>query len=155
MSSKLFTHYLRKVFIVNKCLFAGNLTRDPELRNAGGEKQVCSFGVALNDSYTNKAGEKVNAVEFIECEAWNSGGMVIAEHMKKGSGIIITDAKYKLDTWEKDGQKHSRAKFNVLRFEFPPGGKRQTEDAAAPAKPAKKGKQEAATDNKKEEEIPF
>ena len=36
---------------LNKVFMMGNLTRDPELRQAGGQ-QICGFGIALNRTYT-------------------------------------------------------------------------------------------------------
>jgi single-strand DNA-binding protein len=42
---------------VNKVILVGNLTRDPELKQAAGKHTVCSFGLATNRSWPIKPGE--------------------------------------------------------------------------------------------------
>lgn len=37
----------------------GRLTRNAEVRTLSNEKQVVNFSVAVNDSYRNKQGERV------------------------------------------------------------------------------------------------
>lgn len=103
--------------MLNKCIFQGRLTRDPELRDAG-QSKVCQFDIALNRTY-KKNDQVVNEPSFIACEAWATGAELIAKHFKKGDPIIV-EASVKTDTWEDKatGQKRSKLKFRVNEFHF-------------------------------------
>lgn len=103
----------------NKCIFVGNLTRDPETR-AAGSTTVCNIGIAMNRSWTNKdTGERQEEATFLDCEAWGKQGDVIAQHFHKGKQILL-EGSLKEDRWEdKDtGKNRSKHVLRVERFEF-------------------------------------
>lgn len=130
---------------INKVIIAGHLTRKPEVRPIGNDKSVTSFGIAINERYTAKDGEKRENVTFIDVEAWNKTGELVAQYLDKGSACFI-EGKLKLDSWEdKDGQKRTKLKVVAESVQFLSGGKRSdgapadeplpSENAAPPAKP--------------------
>lgn len=127
---------------MNRCHFIGNLTRDPETRTVGADgTTVCSFGIGVNGRpYKDKAGNSTRDVMFIDCEAWASGGDLIAQYFKKGDPIVISNAELRLDTWEDktSGERRQKHKLRVLDFEFLPGGKKNSEQGAAKADDADK-----------------
>ena len=51
---------------------SGNIGADPEIRDVNGTK-VANFSVAVNESYNNKSGEKVEKTHWYRCEAWDGG----------------------------------------------------------------------------------
>ena len=55
---------------LNKVFLAGNLTRDPEVRYTPSGTAVAKLGLAVSDSYTNKAGEKVESTCFVDVDVW-------------------------------------------------------------------------------------
>ena len=57
-------------FMLNSVHVAGNLTRDPEHKQVG-QGNVCSFGLAINRRYKNKAGEMQEETTFVEIEVWS------------------------------------------------------------------------------------
>ena len=61
----------------------GNLTRDPELREAG-SGHVCTLRLAEN---TFARGEKVTL--YFEASVWGRRGEVAAEHLTKGSKVLV------------------------------------------------------------------
>lgn len=63
---------------------SGNITRDGELREAGGNK-VASFSVAVN-GYANK--EKT--VHYFDCSLWGRRGESAMQFLTKGSKISVT-----------------------------------------------------------------
>lgn len=96
----------------NQCTFMGNLTRDPESRQAG-ESTVTAFGIAVNEKYGDK-----ESVMFLDCEAWGKQGDVITQHFGKGKQILVTGS-LRLDTWQdKDGGNRSKHKLSVRQFSF-------------------------------------
>lgn len=110
---------------LNKVLIAGNLTRQPEVRPLGNDKSVTSFGIAINERYTAKDGEKRENVTFLDVEAWNKTGELCAQYLDKGSPVFI-DGKLKLDSWEdKDGQKRTKLKVVAENVQFLSVGKKE------------------------------
>ena len=103
---------------LNKVLLIGRLTRDPESRSTKGGSSVVSFGLAVNRTYTRQeSGERVEETCFLDVEAWGRQGENIARFMKKGRQIFV-EGRLKFDSWEKDGQKHSKIRVVVENFQF-------------------------------------
>jgi single-strand DNA-binding protein len=103
---------------LNKVLLIGRLTRDPESRSTKSGSGVVAFGLAVNRTYTRQdSNERVEETCFLDCEAWARTGETIARYMKKGSQIFV-EGRLKLDSWEKDGQKHSKIRVVVENFQF-------------------------------------
>lgn len=85
---------------VNRIVISGNLTRDPELRTIPSGKSVCKFSIAVN-------GWK-DEVSYIDCEAWEKTGELVATHLGKGSAVAV-DGQIKQDRWDADdGSKRSK-----------------------------------------------
>ena len=93
------------------------LTRDPVLKPVG-STHVCNFGIAVNEHYTDKDGNKKELSNFFECELWDKGAEVFAKYMKKGDQVVI-QARPRYDSWEDDnGNKRSKVFFRVDSFDF-------------------------------------
>ena len=58
---------------MNTVTVVGNITRDPELRYTPNGAAVVKFGIAVNRSYVNRNGEKVEQTDFFTVNAWRSG----------------------------------------------------------------------------------
>ena len=101
---------------LNEVTLIGNLTRDPELREIGDSMCVVNFTVAVNRNYQKKDGQWESETTFIDCEAWDSGAKRLNESFSKGSEILV-QGSLKLDTWETEGQKRSKLKVRVARFQ--------------------------------------
>lgn len=104
---------------MNKCIFMGRLTRDPELKVLSTGVKVVNFGLVTNRKHKNKStGQEVDDKVFLEMEAWDTGASLISEYFKKGDPILV-DCSAKLDQWEdSEGNKRSKLKFRVNSFEF-------------------------------------
>ena len=107
----------------NRVILLGNLTRDPETRVAG-SGSVTNFSVAVNNTWTDKSGQRQERANFIECEAWGQRGETIAKYFTKGRQILV-EGSLRQDTWEdKDtGKKRSAIKVNIDQFSFVNDGK--------------------------------
>lgn len=103
---------------MNIVVLKGNLTRDPELKNVGDNNTaVVNFTIAVNRAYKRADGTKDQEVTYVDCEAWDSGGKAIHDYVKKGDPILVQGA-LKLDSWETDGQKRTKLKVRVSKFEM-------------------------------------
>ncbi|HEB12206.1 MAG TPA: single-stranded DNA-binding protein [Actinobacteria bacterium] len=92
---------------LNRVVLIGNLTRDPELRFTPNGSPVANIGLAVNRTYTNKQGEKVQSVDFFTVVVWAKLAELCAEYLKKGSPIAV-EGRLQSRSWEKeDGTKRS------------------------------------------------
>ncbi len=101
----------------NKVLLMGNLTRDIELKSIAGGQNVAKMGLAVNRRWTGQDGQQKEEVTFVDCEAWGKTAEILAKYLSKGKPVFV-EGRLKLDTWEKDGQKHSKMKVVVESFQF-------------------------------------
>lgn len=99
---------------------SGNLGKDAQLRDAGGER-VCSFSVA---SSTKRKGEEVTT--WVDCSIWGKRGESLAPHLKKGTKLVVVG---ELGTREHNGKTYLTLRVDQLEFT---GGKR-SDEAPAPA----------------------
>tara|TARA_R110002020_G_scaffold229704_1_gene440505 strand:- start:28480 stop:28905 length:426 start_codon:yes stop_codon:yes gene_type:complete len=110
---------------------SGAFTRDPELKEIStGDRttKVVNFVLASSRRFRKKDGTSDEETTFVNCEAWDSGADTIAKWFSKGDQIII-NGSLKNERWEdKEGNKRSRDKVRVSSFEFPPRGKKPSQD---------------------------
>jgi len=93
------------------------VAEEPSLSYTPNQKAVCKFSVAANSSWINESGNKIEEKCFIQCTAWGTLAENINKYVEKGDPLYI-DGSLKQDTWEKDGQKHSKHTITVSRCVF-------------------------------------
>lgn len=103
----------------NKVILMGNLTRDPEMKYLPSGTAVANFGIAMNERYTDRqTGEQKEIACFVDVEAWDRQAEVVNEYLSKGSPIFL-EGSLKFDSWETpEGEKRSKLKVRLLRFQF-------------------------------------
>ncbi|RPJ12102.1 MAG: single-stranded DNA-binding protein [Deltaproteobacteria bacterium] len=122
----------------NRSILAGNLTRDPELKNLPSGAALCEFTLAVNRKWKDKnSGQMKEEVSFIDCVSWGKAAEVITQYVKKGNPLLV-EGSLRQERWEQqDGQKRSRVRVNVENFQFlgskKDGDSGQGSGAAAPA----------------------
>jgi single-strand DNA-binding protein len=99
----------------NRVILLGNLTRDPELRYIPSGQAVSDLGLAVNHKYKNANGEWVDEATFVDVTVWARSAEIANEYLSKGSPVLI-EGRLKLDSWEKDGQKHSKLRVVCERL---------------------------------------
>jgi single-strand DNA-binding protein len=104
---------------LNRVLLIGNLTRDPELRVTPKGTAICQFGLAVNRSFKDEAGQTREETTFIDVEAWGRQGETISKYCTKGRPLFV-EGRLRLDQWEDkaSGQKRSRMKVVLENFQF-------------------------------------
>lgn len=152
----------------NRVFLMGNLTRDVELRHLPNSTSgsVANIGLAVNRRFRTQDGEQREEVTFVDCEAWGKTAETMSQYLRKGRPVFI-EGRLKLDTWEKEGQKHSKLKVVVESFQFIDskeggggeggvgGAPRSTGAPASRAPAAGQRAQPASYDPVPEEDIPF
>ena len=136
---------------------SGAFTRDPELKEiTAGERstKVVNFVLASSRRFRKKDDTSDEETTFVNCEAWDSGAETIAKWFSKGDQIII-NGSLKNEKWEdKEGNKRSRDKVRVSSFEFPPRGKKSSQEASDSSE-ATSTEGQGSSSTSTEESVPF
>lgn len=120
----------------NRVILMGNLTRDIQLRYTPAGTPVTEVGLAVHDRRKGSNGEWIDETTFVDVTFWGRTAEVAAEYLSKGSPVFV-EGRLKLDTWEKEGQKHSKLRVVCDRMQLigPRGesGGHRPPSSAAPA----------------------
>lgn len=87
----------------NQIIIAGRLTRDPELRDAGGKK-VCEFGLANG---------RDDRTVFVNVTCWDKTAEWVAENVQKGRPVMV-EGRLKSDQWEDKDTGKKRSKLEIV-----------------------------------------
>lgn len=112
--------------IESRVTVTGNITADPELRQAG-EHPVCNFTIAVQPRRVNReTGELVNADPvFMRCTAWRGLAEHVAVSLRKGDRVIGYGELQQETFTGRDGVQHTVVKLLLddvgvsLRFGLP------------------------------------
>ena len=98
----------------SKVILLGNLTRDPELRQTQSGTSVVSITIAVNEKQSN--GE--SRTSFITCDSFGKTAENISKYFSKGKPILV-EGHLRQDNYEdKNGNKQSKLKVVLEKFEF-------------------------------------
>lgn len=148
---------------LNYVVLVGNLTRDPEARQLPSGTSVADLGLAVNESYKNKAGEMVETTTFVDIVVWGKQAESCSQYLHKGSPILV-EGRLQLDQWTgQDGEKRSKLRVRADRVQFL-GGPRREGSGETPASPAPRARSQtlpapppapAADTPPADDEVPF
>ena len=118
----------------NLVVFSGNIGSDPELKELGDNKAVCSFSVANN----RKWGKEENQQEttWMEIESWGPQARFISEYGAKGREVTIL-GRLKKDKWQ-DPEGNNRSSVKVVAEQIELHSSRNAGGQAAPVNVAEK-----------------
>lgn len=91
---------------VNKAIILGRLGRDPEVRFTGGGQAVCNFGVATDEEWTDKSGEKQKHTEWHKVVVWGKLAELCGEYLKKGRQCYVEGRLQTREWTDKEGRKN-------------------------------------------------
>jgi len=89
----------------NKVQLIGNLGQTPEVKELNGGKKVAKFSLATNETYRNKAGEKVTDTQWHNLVAWGKTADIIEKYLKKGSEVAVEGKLLNRNYTDKEGVK--------------------------------------------------
>ena len=93
--------------MVNKWVGIGRLGRDPETKFLNDGSAVTNFSIAIDESYKNKDGEKVQKTEWVNIVTYRKLAEICGNYLQKGK-LVYIEGKIQTRTWEdKDGNKRS------------------------------------------------
>ncbi|MBZ0302452.1 MAG: single-stranded DNA-binding protein [Anaerolineae bacterium] len=74
----------------HQTIIVGNLGSDPELRYLQSGAAVCSFNVAVNESWTDRqSNERHDKTTWYRVSAWNQLGETCNQYLAKGRQVMI------------------------------------------------------------------
>jgi single-strand DNA-binding protein len=146
---------------INKAIIYGNVTRDPEMKALPSGSKVCNFSVATNRTWKDQSGAKQEATDYHNVVFYAKPAEVIAQYVRKGSGIMV-EGRLSTRSWDgPDGKKNYRTEIVGENFQFGPKGSGQA--SAGPASSASSAPSSAPeidtieypSDDINPEDIPF
>ena len=98
--------------MVNKVIFQGRLTADPEIRYTQSQVANVEMTVAWSEKY-----KEVETKCFLRCKAWRNTAEFIGGYFKKGQEIAI-EGHMVTEQWEDHGENKSRTICVVDKCHF-------------------------------------
>lgn len=71
------------IFLLNRVVLVGSLTKDPQLKYTPSGVAVATFTLAVNRTFTNGEGDR--EADFLNCVIWRKQAENVANFLKKGS----------------------------------------------------------------------
>src|SRR5450830_1051721 len=106
---------------LNKAIVIGNLTRDPELRSLPSGIKVCTFSLATNRVWKDKAGARQESADYHNVVVFGRQAETVAQYMKKGSSLLV-EGRMQTRSWDDktSGEKKYRTEIVADRTQFGP-----------------------------------
>ncbi|MDD5145068.1 MAG: single-stranded DNA-binding protein [Candidatus Pacebacteria bacterium] len=105
---------------LNKVFIIGRLTRNPEVKALPSGQSVTSFGMATDNYYTDKSGQKQQQTEFHNIVAFGRLADIAAQYLTKGS-LALIEGRIKTRTWQDpNGVQKSRTEITAERLQLGP-----------------------------------
>ena len=130
---------------MNEVILIGNVTRDPELRYTPAGDAVLGLGLAVNETWNDRQGQRQEKTHWIDVTLWRD----LAEAMKdlhKGDPVLV-QGRLMNEAWtDKDGNKRNSTKVEASRVEALTRGTGSAESQSPSAQPRQQApKREPAT----------
>ena len=103
---------------INRVVISGNLTREPELRQAG-STTVLQFGIAVNDRIRNTQTDQwEDRPNFFDVLVWGNRGESLSRILAKGMKVAV-EGRLRWSQWQaQDGGNRSKVEIVADRVEF-------------------------------------
>jgi single-strand DNA-binding protein len=140
-------------------VLTGRITADAVVNNVKDEKQVVNFSIALNHSYKNGEGERVDRTTFVNCAYWRN--TTIATYLKKGAVVEVAGHLSVNAYSDMQGNAKASLNFHTNDITLHGGAKSSEENSDATKKDRKKGtrknsqKAEPAEVTEPADDLPF
>lgn len=103
---------------LNRWSAIGRLGSYPEVRKTDSGALVAKFNVAVDDSYKDKSGNKVEHTQWIPCVVWNTQAEIAEKYLKKGM-LIYVEGKLTIRQYEdKEGVKKYATEVVLSSFQM-------------------------------------
>lgn len=101
--------------MLNHVIVAGNLGKDPEIREVNGATSARML-LATSEYYKDKNGERRKETQWHNLVAWGLPAELARDRLAKGSRILAEGKITYRDWQDKDGNRHTNAEIRVKRL---------------------------------------
>ncbi len=99
--------------MLNKAMFIGRLGADPVSKCTPDGTPVCEFTIAVDESYKDKNGDKIQKTEWVAIVTWRKLAEICGEYLSKGK-LVYIEGSLETRSWEdKEGVKHIKTKIKA------------------------------------------
>lgn len=114
---------------MNKVIFMGRLTRDPEIRYSQGDTQmaIARFSLAVDRRF-KRQNDTVTA-DFFNCTAFGKLGEFVEKYLKQGTKILLSGRIQNDNYTNKEGQKVYSTQIIAEEIEFAESKKASTDNS--------------------------
>jgi single-strand DNA-binding protein len=117
----------------NKVILMGNLTRDPELKQAPSGSKVADLGLAVSETWRDKNGQPREVTCFVDVVVWDRLAELCQQYLAKGRPVLV-EGRLQMDEWKTpQGEKRSKLRVRADNVKFL--GSPQKRDDSAPGAP--------------------
>ena len=129
----------------------GRLTKNAEVSKTPNGKEVVNFSIAVNDSYKNKAGQRIEQTEFVDCSYWLTPKAVT--FLVKGR-LVELSGRISARAWlSGDGTAKAGINFHTSSIKPLARPSKKEDDAVQPS--TSKKNQENAQKQGADDDLPF
>ncbi len=136
---------------MNKCIFAGCLTRDPESGSTNSDIQYCRFTIAVNRTYSNANGKR--EADFINIVTWRGLADNCARYLQKGSKVCVCGQLQTRTFESQDGSKRYVTEIVAEDVEFL--GSPKNAESEPESKPEPKRNKKLSELKESDDDFPF
>lgn len=103
---------------LNSVLIAGNLTKDPVIRQTRNGTPVANFSIASNRKFRDGDNQWQEDVCYVGVVAWNKLAESCVDKLRKGSAVLV-EGELQSRTWQTDeGATRSTVEIKARRIQF-------------------------------------
>jgi len=102
----------------NKVILMGNLTRDPEIRQAGTGVKVADLGLAVTETWRDKNGQTKETTCFVDVVVWDKLAELCGQYLHKGRPVLV-EGRLQMDEWKnQQGEKRTKMRVRADTIKF-------------------------------------
>ena len=110
----------------NRVILMGNLTHDPEVRQAQNGTYITKAGLAVNERMPDGQGGWKEEASFIDVVIFGKRAEAFGRYLRKGRSVLI-EGKLRQSRWQDKETQQNRSKLEVIvdNWEFVGGGREE------------------------------
>lgn len=107
----------------SRTIIAGNLGNDPEVKYTQGGQAVCELSVAVNETWTDKDGQRQERTEWFRAKVWGKTAENCGEYLRKGREVLVEGRMQSRKYTDKEGVERTVWELNADKVVFLGGGR--------------------------------
>lgn len=113
---------------LNRCMFIGNVGKEPQIRVTSKGGNVASFSIAVSKRYRDNNGEQKEVTNWVNCTAFGKLSEVVKNLVTRGTQVYV-EGEYNVSSYTDDsGNKKSVTCINVVTLQVLSGFKSREDD---------------------------